>query len=136
MFIENMDELQQKLNSGADDKILVLTEPLCDLKVRKQIFSDIIKEYGEIGGRKGQILIKPHPRDILDYVKEFPDHVVLEGKFPMEILNFLPGISFRRVISVFTVPNGIKFADEILFLGEDFMDKYEAPELHRQNESI
>lgn len=136
MFIENMDELQQKLNSGADDKILVLSEPLCDLEVRKQIFSDIVKEYGEIDGRKCQILIKPHPRDILDYVKEFPEHVVLEGKFPMEILNFLPGVRFRRVISVFTVPNGIKFADEILFLGEDFMDKYEAPEIHRPNEYI
>lgn len=134
LFIDNMEELQKKLDCGADDKILVLTEPLCDLEVRKRIFSDIIKEYGEIDGRKGQILIKPHPRDILDYVKEFPGQIVLEGKFPMEILNFLPGIRFRRVISVFTIPNGIRFADEILFLGEDFMDKYEAPEIHRQND--
>lgn len=134
LFIENMDELQQKLECGAEDKILILTEPLCSLEVRKQIFSDIIKDYGEIDGRKGQILIKPHPRDALDYVKEFPDHIVLEGKFPMEILNFLPGVRFKRVISVFTIPNAIKFADEILFLSEDFMDKYEAPEIHRQNE--
>lgn len=136
LFIENMDKLQQNLDCGAEDKILVLTEPLCDLKVRKQIFSDIIKTYGEIDGRKGQILIKPHPRDELDYVKEFPEYIVLEGKFPMEILNFLSGIHFRRVVSVFTIPDGIRFADEILFLGEDFMDKYEAPEIHRQNEQI
>lgn len=136
LFIINMDELMQKIKRGAGDKILVLTEPLCDLEVRKRIFSDIINEYGKIDGRKGQILIKPHPRDELDYVKEFPEHVVLEGKFPMEVLNFLPGVHFKRVISVFTVPDGIKFADEILFLGEDFMDKYEAPEIHRQNECI
>ena len=38
--------------------------------------------------------------------------------------------------TVLTVPNGIRFADEVLFLGEDFLDKYEAPELHRQNEQI
>lgn len=134
LFIVNMDELQEKLKSGAEDKILVLTEPLCCLDVRKRIFSDIIKEYGEIDGHKGQILLKPHPRDELDYAKEFSEYVVLEGKFPMEILNFLPGVRFKRVISVLTVPNAIRFADEIIFLGKDFMDKYEAPEIHRQNE--
>ena len=136
LFIENMDELQQKLDCGAEDKILVLSEPLCSLDVRKQIFTDIIKEYGEIEGKKGQILIKPHPRDVLDYTKEFSEHIVLSGMFPMEILNFIPGLTFKRVISVLTVPNGIRFADEILFLGEDFLDKYEEPELHRQNEHL
>lgn len=136
LFIENMDELQQKLDCGAEDKILVLSEPLCSLDVRKQIFADIIKEYGEIGGKKGQILIKPHPRDALDYKKEFSEHIVLSGMFPMEMLNFLPGLSFKRVISVFTVPDGIQFADEILFLGKDFMDKYEEPSLHRQDEEL
>ena len=88
------------------------------------------------GGRRGQILIKPHPRDVLDYRKEFPEHIVLDGMFPMEILNFIPGLRFRRVVSVFTVPSAIAFAEDVVFLGEDFMDKYEAPELHRQNEQI
>lgn len=136
LFIENMDELQQKLNCGEKDKVLVLSEPLCDLDVRKQIFADIIREYGQIDGRKMQVLIKPHPRDVLDYVKEFPEHIVLSGMFPMEILNFIPGLCFKRVVSVLTVPGGIQFAEEILFLGEDFLDKYEAPELHRQNEHL
>lgn len=136
LFIENMDELQEKLDCGAENKILILTEPLCDLTVRKQIFSDIIKEYGEVNGGKVQILMKPHPRDVLNYEKEFPEHIVLNGKFPMEILNYIPGLRFKKVISVLTVPNGIQFAEEILFLGEDFLDRYEAPELHRQNEQI
>lgn len=136
LFIEDMDELQHKLAVGEKDKILVLSEPLCDLDVRKRIFSDIIEEYGTVEGRKGQILIKPHPRDVLDYRKEFAEHIVLSGKFPMEIMNFIPGLCFRRVISVLTVPRGIQFAEEVLFLGEDFLDKYEAPELHRQNESL
>lgn len=136
LFIENMDGLQEKLNCGEEDKILVLTEPLCDLEVRKRIFMDIINEYGEVDGKKGQILIKPHPRDVLDYEKEFSEHIVLNGMFPMEILNFIPALSFKRVISVSTVPDGIEFADEILFLGDDFLDKYEPPEVHRQNEQI
>lgn len=136
LFMEDMDGLMNQLNCGANDKILVLTEPLCALDVRKQIFSDVIEQYGAIDGRPAQILIKPHPRDVLDYEKEFPQHVVLSGSFPMEMLNFIPGVRFKRVVSVFTVPNAIRFADEIVYLGEDFMDQYEAPELHRQNEQI
>ena len=136
LFIENMDELQRSLDAGADEKVLVLSEPLCDLDVRKQIFTDIINEYGKIDGHEAQVLIKPHPRDVLDYQKEFPEHVVVNGMFPMEIMNFIPGLRFKRVVSVFTVPNAIRFADEIVFLGEDFMDKYEEPALHRQNEQI
>lgn len=136
LFIEDMDTLQQKLDCGEEDKILVLSEPLCTLDVRKKIFSDIIRDYGKINGRKGQILIKPHPRDILDYTKEFPDDIVLDAMFPMEILNFIPELSFKRVISVFTVTDAIHFAEEIVLLGKDFMDRYEAPELHRQDEEI
>lgn len=136
LFIENMDELLKKLYCSEAEKMLVLSEPLCGLDVRKRIFSDIIREYGESGGKKMQVLIKPHPRDVLDYTKEFPEHIVLSGMFPMEILNFIPGLSFKRVVSVLTVPNGIQFAEEVLFLGEDFLDRYEAPELHRQNEHL
>ena len=61
---------------------------------------------------------------------------VLDGKFPMEVLNYIPGLKFRRVISVFTVVHAIQFAEEIVYLGEDFMDRYEEPEKHRQNEMI
>lgn len=136
LFIEDPAGLMERLKGGARDKILVLSEPLCDLKTRKRIFADIIEEYGEINGRRGQILIKPHPRDVLDYGKEFPGHIVLNSMFPMEILNFIPGLRFARVVSVFTVPSAIEFAEDVVFLGEDFMDKYEDPKLHRQNEQI
>ena len=114
----------------------MLTEPLCPLDVRKKLFADVIEEYGVIDGRPGQVLIKPHPRDVLDYRKEFSQYIVLNAMFPMEIMNFIPDLKFRRVVSVATVPNGIQFAEEIIFLGEDFLDKYEDPAIHRQNEMI
>lgn len=138
LFLEDMDGLMEKLSRGARNKVLVLSEPLCDLETRKRIFSDIIEQYGTVDGEQAQILIKPHPRDVLDYERIFPQHIVLSASFPMEMMNFIPGLRFRRVVSVFTVLNAIKFADEVVFLGEDlgFMDRYEAPELHRQNEQI
>lgn len=136
LFVRDLDELLEQLRKGEEQKVLVLSEPLCDLEVRRQIFSDIIEQYSRIDGVQAQVIIKPHPRDVLDYHREFPEHIVLDGMFPMEMLNFIPGLFFKRVISVFTVPDGIQFAEEILFLGVDFMDRYEAPELHRQNEQI
>ena len=134
IFLENKEKLVKQLTQGEnhENKILVLTEPLCDLETRKRIFTDIIAEYGQ----GAQVIMKPHPRDVLDYEANFPECVVLSGKFPMEMMNFLPDIRVKKVISVFTVPSSIHFADEKVFLGEDFMDKYEAPEIHRQNEQI
>lgn len=134
IFMENVDNLMQQIGKGdaSKEKVLLLTEPLCDLKTRERIFNDIIKEYAS----DAEVFIKPHPRDLLDYKDKFKEHIVIEGRFPMEIMNFLPGIRWNKVITVFTVPDSIKNTDEILFLGEDFMDRYEDPKLHRQNECI
>ncbi len=134
MFMENLPELEDQLALCPSDKqrILLLTEPLCELDVRERIFKDVIRDYCQ----DGVVLIKPHPRDILDYKEKFKEQIVIEGKFPMEVLNFIPGLTFDKVVSVFTVPHAIAFAGEIVYLGEDFMDNYEAPELHRQNELI
>ena len=155
MFVEDVDDLVERLkrSSGSTDMVegvgtaegkndervpvvLVLSDPLCDLETRERIFRDIVDEYGFVNGKKGKVLIKPHPRDVLDYKALFPDEEVLPGRFPMEMLNFLPGVHFDRVVTVFTVPDAIDFAEEKVFLGPDFMDKYEDPLLHRQNEQF
>lgn len=136
LFIENMDEIQKKMEAGGKNKILLLTEPLCELDVREKIFRDCIEQYGRIDEEEAVVLIKPHPRDELDYRSVFPEYIVLDGKFPMEVLNYIPRLRFRRVISVFTVVHAIQFAEEIVYLGEDFMDHYEPPKMHRQNEMI
>lgn len=140
MFVENVDELAKRLKTpdGEERKpiVLILSDPLCDLDTRKRIFEDIVEEYSDFNGVKGRVLIKPHPRDVLDYEALFPNEEVLPGRFPMEMMNFLPGVHFDRVVTVFTVPDAIDFVDEKIFLGPDFMDKYEDPLLHRQNEQI
>lgn len=125
-------ERQLKESSQVGDKILILTDPLCTLEVREQIFRDIIKKYEP----EGTIFLKPHPRDILNYRKLFSQYPQFDATVPMEILGFFPGVRFRKVVGVLTEMKAISFAEEIVRLGEEFMDAYEDPLIHRQNEQI
>ena len=133
-FIRDMDVLKKQIEDSAQvgDKILILTDPLCTLDIRKQIFTDIIKMYE----KEGTVFLKPHPRDELDYRTEFSEYPQFDATVPMEMLNFFPGLRFKKVVAVLTEIKAIQFADEVVRLGEDFMDKYEDPLVHRQNEQI
>ena len=156
LFIANRKELEAALRSAKTTNrpaVLILTEPLCaDLNMRRKLFGDMIDQYGTFDGAPGTIVIKPHPRDVLNYHEIFPQHIVLDAKFPMEILNFLdvdgdstaPGAAesadeapqaqrepvFRRVVTVYTVPNSIHCAKEKIYLGNAWMDKYEDKSAH------
>ncbi len=133
-FIRDKEGLEKQIaeSSRMGDKILILTDPLCTLEVREKIFRDIIDRYKE----EGAIFIKPHPRDVLDYRKLFGEYPQFDATVPMEMLNFFPGLRFSKVVAVLTEVKAIQFADEVVRLGEDFMDAYEDPLIHRQNEQI
>ncbi|MBR1772006.1 MAG: lipooligosaccharide sialyltransferase [Lachnospiraceae bacterium] len=133
-FIRDKEGLERQIaeSSKVGDKILILTDPLCTLDVRERIFRDIIDRFAP----EGTIFIKPHPRDALDYRKLFPQYPQFDATVPMEVLNFFPGLRFKKVVAVLTEIKAIRFADEIVRLGEDFMDLYEDPLIHRQNEQV
>lgn len=133
-FVRDKATLSGQLSEGSsiNDKILILTDPVCDLDVREQIFRDLVAEYS----KEGTVFLKPHPRDVLDYRKLFADVAQFDASVPMEMLNFFPGVRFKKVVGVLTELKAIAFADECVRLGPDFMDKYEEPALHRQNEQI
>ncbi len=134
-FVKDYDallEALQKADETGKEKVLVLTEPLCDLETRERIFKDIIKIYGG----DGVVVLKPHPRDELDYNTLFSDYFKIDRTVPMEMLNFIPGAHFDKVISVLTETAAIEFATEKIKLGPDFMDAYEEAHIHRQNEQI
>lgn len=137
-FVRDMESLRAQLCAGegedvrGQDKILILTDPLCSLEVRERIFKDIIARFEP----EGKIFIKPHPRDELDYRTLFGEYPQFDATVPMEMLNFFPGIHFKKVVAVLTEVGAIRFADEKVRLGESFMDKYEDPLVHRQNEQI
>lgn len=133
-FIRDIEKLARQVEESRKkgDAILVLTDPLCTLDVRERIFRDIIALYEP----EGTIFLKPHPRDELDYRKLFSEYPQFDATVPMEMLNFFPGLKFRKAVAVLTEVKGIRFAQEVVRLGEDFMDAYEDPLIHRQNEQI
>ena len=134
-FVKDYDalvEALEKAEATGKKKVLVLTEPLCDLNTRERIFRDIICMYGE----DAVVVLKPHPRDELVYNVLFGEYFRIDRTVPMEMLNFIPGAHFDRLISVLTETAAIQFATEKIKLGPDFMDAYEAPHIHRQNEQI
>ena len=129
IFMENADAFLKELGEKATgDCILFLTQPHPqDEEARKQICHDIIRDYCQ----GCHVVIKPHPRDLLDYELLRPDCTVIKGKFPVEVLNFLEGVHFKKVISIATTAlDTIDFADEKINLGDSFWDKYEDPEKH------
>lgn len=133
-FIRDREKLNRQIEESnqCGDKILILTDPLCTLEIREQIFRDIIAMYEP----EGTIFLKPHPRDVLDYRRLFPEYPQFDATVPMEMLNFFPGLRFQKVVAVLTEVKAIQFAEKLVRLGEDFMDKYEDPKIHRQNEQI
>ncbi len=129
VFMEDADAFLQKLSEKAEgDCILFLTQPHPqDEKARVQICHDIIRDYCE----GYHVVIKPHPRDLIDYEALRPDCTVIKGRFPVEVLNFLEGVHFKKVISVATTAlDTIDFAEEKINLGDSFWDQYEDPEKH------
>ena len=133
-FIRNREELENFIykSGNVSDKILILTQPLCSLDVRERIFRDLVEKYRQ----EGTVFLKPHPRDCLDYKTLFSDVPQFDGTVPMELLNFFPNLRFKKAISVMTETKSIQFADELVRLGNEFMDQYENPLIHRQNEQI
>lgn len=130
-FVKNKNDVEEKLSdSSLGERTLILTDPLCDLETRTRLFKDIAKVYKA----KGQIFIKPHPRDLLDYKEVFPDDPVFDPSMPMEMLDFFENIHFENVVTVYTDLTGIAFADKKVRLGHTFMDKYEDPEIHNKNQ--
>ena len=127
VFVKDMDKLKKVLEDNTVKTALILTEPLCSLDVRKNIFHDIADRYKD----EYTLVFKPHPRDELDYRSEFSEYAIIDKTVPMEMLNFMDGYKMDLVVGVFTELGAIDFAKEKVRLGADFMDLYEDPAIHR-----
>lgn len=132
-FVDDADSLMEQLKPSyeGEEFACFLTEPHpVDVEARKRVCLDVIEKYC-----KGyRVLIKPHPRDLIDYTALCPDAVVLRGRFPVEVLNFFEGLHIKKAVSIVTTAlNNMDFVDEKLNLGASFWDAYEEPEKHAYN---
>ena len=132
-FVADADSLlaQMQPRTEGEEFAMFLTEPHPqDEELRKQVCLDVIEKYC-----KGyRVLIKPHPRDMIDYVALCPDCVVLQGRFPIEVLNMFEDIRIKKAVSILTTAmNAIEFVEEKINLGASFWDAYEEPEKHAFN---
>lgn len=139
-LFERLTEKQKKLILGIflqeDDIIkvikgnstLVITQPLFEDKLvdskEKQIkiYKDIVQNYSI-----GKVIIKPHPRDTLNYEKYFKDCIVIKEKYiPLEILNFIPNLKIKRAVTVFsTAIQSIDYCDEKICFGIEWAINHE-----------
>lgn len=81
--------LSKKYVGGKEKKILI-TEHFYNLGVmseKKQalFYKSLVKKYCE----ENQLIVKPHPSDMLDYSNLFPEAEVITDRFPSELLPFL-----------------------------------------------
>ena len=133
IFIEDADSLIEQLRPRfkGEEYAIFLTEPHpWDEEARKRVCIDVLEKYC-----KGyRVIIKPHPRDLIDYEKLCPGVVVLKGRFPVEVLNFFEGLHVKRAVSIITTAmDNMDFVEEKINLGASFWDAYENPEKHAFN---
>ena len=126
-FVKQIDKIETVIATKERKSVLILTEPLCGLDVRKKLFADLIQRYKD----DYQVILKQHPRDELNYEIEFPEYLLIDRTVPMEMLNFFENFKVDLIVSVFTELGNIEFAKEKLRLGRDFMDAYEDMSMHK-----
>lgn len=107
---------------------LLLTGPLAHDRVveseEDQIncYKDAIA-WKSAAGRK--LMIKPHPRDPMDYRTVFPDALIVDPIVSSEVLSLSNTLCIDKVITVYsTSVSSFQKVHEIVVLGGQFLDRY------------
>lgn len=117
--------LDKPFEINAQSGTLLLTQPLyadrmvSSLDEQREIYWHVIKK--RIPGDE-PLYIKPHPRDCCDYPEK--GCVLLNRYFPVEILNYIEGLHFQRVITFFSAAaRTLEIADEKICIGLEELRK-------------
>lgn len=101
-FVNNLFGLEkERCEQLASCKKILLTQPLSEDGYITEI--EKIAIYAKILERVGteNLLIKPHPREVSDYKRYFPDACVFDQSVPMQLLT-LNGIRFEEAYTLFS----------------------------------
>lgn len=108
--------------------LLLLTQPLAEdklvesMQIQEQVYRDIVDQYGE----DYHLVIKPHPRDQMDYAEIFPDAIIMDKRIPMEIINFNDAVNFDKAITIESSSiQSLQCVREKVKLGIEILDDYQ-----------
>lgn len=102
-----------------NNKILLITQPLSEdgiitEKEKIKIYKEITSKY-----KDENIVIKRHPREKTEYKKYFPNSIIIEKQFPLEILMLL-NVKFTEVVTLFsTAALNFKEITNVNFVGTE-----------------
>lgn len=124
--------LDVPLNLKKQEVSLLITQPLYKdnfLNSKEQqiaMYEYIINTYMD-----HKIIIKPHPRDDIDYKVLYNDYIVLDSGFPIEILNFMDSISIGKCVTAFSTSiDFIECCNQKITLGSEWVKKYKNGEIN------
>lgn len=94
LSVEQMDKLinyfVKEKYIGGKNSVIVLTEQFANLgKMTETQQYNLYSRMSEALPKELKVYVKPHPDDNLDYSKIFNDSVIINGKFPSELLPFI-----------------------------------------------
>ena len=74
--------------------------------------------------KKYTVIVKPHPRDEIDYEIDDANVNIINGDFPIELLNY-SGLFFQYAVTISSTSIwGLTCANETILLGIDFLNRY------------
>ena len=118
--------LDNEIKEYISNSVIVLTQPFFMDGILKseqdqlQLYKDIIDSE-----KYSTPFLKLHPRDTLNYEKIISKEKIIQGDFPIEIINLIPDLRIKKVISVSsTATKSIGNCEENIVLGWDYLEKY------------
>lgn len=90
---------QADIDAAKAKKTVLITQPFSSDGVITEVEQIAIYRKMLEGTNIADVLIKPHPRDKIDYGKYFPSAMVFEKPLPFQLLSII-GIKFNRAITV------------------------------------
>lgn len=135
-LIFNIFSTQINLNY-TENYSLMITQPLYNdgllssldeqISIYRYIANHYIKEE--------KLIIKTHPRENIDYLSYFPNAIILDKNFPIEIISFQNKINFHKIITVSSTSiEMIHNCNQKLKLGWDWLEQIRK-EYHNEQES-
>lgn len=116
----------QAIEVFGDNNALLITQPLSEdglLTEQEKIamYNTLLQQYAH----GLSVYVKCHPREKTDYHgKILPTFTEIPRRFPLEMLDLLKSIRFKKGITVFSGGlNNLKCIEEKIFLGKEYLKK-------------